>query len=319
MASATDNRDLKAEMIDHQKNKGGPEGMKLLEKVDGFFITEEWLVLETFTCGCYQGQNRYKVFDASGKVQLYKVNETTNCCLRECCGKHRPFTMHVMDESGSKEELMMIFHRRYAFCGWAVIPCCQSELYTHYMIDANGNPMSSRSEDNKIATVRVPWLGGCCTPTLDVTDRTGKSMGQIIGPFCCVSTFCGSDFGLHDATGARIGEVKKLQPENLREFVMQLETNAKNFKITFPDTMDPAFKMAVLASVFQLDFEFFEDDRSPTEGRCCDCYLCGWPCSCLPQSLVCCCCYATKKEREEAEKRKNQNKQGAPQTDDMGR
>jgi hypothetical protein len=48
----------------------------------GLFVEQEWEVLETMTCGCYEGYNKYKVMDGSGKVQLYKVKESTGCCWR---------------------------------------------------------------------------------------------------------------------------------------------------------------------------------------------------------------------------------------------
>jgi len=311
---------LAAEMIDRQKAGAHPAGLALLEKVDGLYVEQQWEVLETLTCGCYEGNNKYKVMDHSGKVQLYTVKETTACCWRYCCGEHRPFSMNVIDETGAKQQKMMVLERGYACCGWAVLPCCAHSVHAHYVVDAAGNEIHHHGSDTLIATVRVPWLGGCCFPTLNLEDRTGQHMGQITGPMCCVTDCCGADFTIKDAQGTKIGDLKKLSAKSLKGVVMEMETDADNFKITFPESLDPTMKMAILAALFQIDFSFFEDDRSPRECRCCDIYCCGWPMACFPKWMVCCCLYSSKKEREAALKKKQAGgHHGAPQENEMGR
>ena len=215
---------------------------------------------------------------------------------------------------------MMVLKRGYAWCGFAVCyPCCAHSVSAHYVVDTQGNPINHTGSDTLIAKVSVPFGGGCCTPTLNLSDRNDKHMGQITGPFCCVTDCCGADFSIKDADGKKIGELKKLSAKTLKGMVMELNTDADNFKITFPESLDPTFKMAILASLFQVDFSFFEDDRSPRECRCCDIYCCGWPMACFPKWMVCCCCYSSKKEREEAEKKKKQQGKGAPQETEMDR
>lgn len=287
-----------------------------MEKVDGLYVEQQWEVLETVTCGCYEGANRYKVSDGSGKVLLFTVKEDTTCCNRYCCGEHRPFTFNVYDESGPKPQRMMVFSRGFACCGWAVCPCCMHEVDAHYTIDAQGKTINHTSADTLIGRSSVPWAGGCFTPTLNLTDRDGANVGQILGPTCCVCDCCGADFGLNDKDGNKVGDIKKLSVKSMKGVVMEMSTDADNFKITFPQSMDPTTKMLVLASLFQIDFSFFEDDRSPRECRCCDLYCCGWAMACCPKCLVCCCCYASKKEREAAEKKKKEGG-GAPQAEDM--
>lgn len=267
------------------------------------------------TCGCWEGENRYKVYDQSGKVHLYSVREQTRCCWRYCCGEHRPFTLNVQDETGKESQKMMVLTRGFAWCGWAVCPCCQHTVKAHYMVDASGQSISSPSSDTLISTVTTPWGGGCFRPTLRIYDRTKAYKGEITGPFCCVMDCCGADFDIADENGAKVGEIKKIKADSLKGIVMELNTDADNFKITFPESLDPTLKMAILASLFQIDFMFFEDDRSPRECRCCDIYCCGWPCACFPRWMVCCCLYSSKKEREAAEKRKKEG--GAPQQDEM--
>jgi Scramblase len=225
--------------------------------------------------------------------------------------------MEVTDVTGSKDQKMMVLKRGYAFCGWAVCPCCIHSVSAHYVVDAAGQPINHTGSDTLIATIRVPWAGGCFTPTLNIEDRNGNYMGQVTGPCCCVTDCCGADFSIQDANGGKIGDIRKLGAGSLKDAVLELNTDADKFKISFPENLDPTMKMAILASLFQIDFSFFEDDRSPRECRCCDCYCCGWPMACFPKWMVCCCCYATKKEREAEEKKKK--KEGAPQDEEMGR
>ena len=99
--------------------------------------------------------------------------------------------------------------------------------------------------------------------------------------------------------------------------MMELETDADTFRISFPQAMPPQIKMGVLAGLFQIDFSFFEDNRSPRECRFCDIYCCGWPMACCPVWLACC-CYATKESREKAKKEKHRSN-GAPQAAEMDR
>jgi len=307
-------KNLAMDMITQQQDGGAPAGLAFLEKVNGLYIQQEWEVLETFTLGCYQGANRYTVMDHSGKVTLFTVKEETSCCNRSCCGKDRPFTMNINDETGTKRQRMMIVKRDYACCGWAVCPCCIHHLYVHYVVDAQGNPISHHGHDTLIAEVSVPWCGGCLVPTLDYKDRNGTFLGSMTGPCCCVTDFCGADFTITNKDGTEIGKLDKIRAKSIKDAVMEIETEADKFKITFPLELDPTFKMAILASLFQIDFAFFEDDRSPRECRFCDWYCCGFPCACFPKCFVCCCLFATKEDREKAEKKKEK---GAPQIEEM--
>jgi len=228
---------LANEMLERQKDGGAPAGLAMLEKVNGLYVEQQWEVLETVTCGCYEGANRYKVMDQSGKVHLYTVKEKTAWCWRYCCGEHRPFTMNVVDETGNKEQTMMVLKRGYACCGWAVCPCCQHSVHAHYVVDASGHPINHTGSDTLIATVRTPWLGGCCVPTLNLHDRNDVYMGQITGPVCCVADCCGADFSITDKESKKIGELKKLSAKTLKGVVMELNTDADNFKITFPESL----------------------------------------------------------------------------------
>ena len=258
---------MQMEMIENQQNGGAAAGLQFLEKVDGLYVEQQWEVLETVTCGCYEGSNRYRVMDSSGKVLLFTVKENTTCCNRYCCGEHRPYTMNVYDESGKKPVRMMVFKRGFAFCGWAVCPCCIHETSAHYTIDNEGKEIHHTGIDTLVGHAKVPWAGGCFTPTLNLSNRDGQFLGQILGPTCCVCDCCGADFGITDAQGNKVGELKKLSVKTLKGVVMETTTDADNFQITFPVEMDPTTKMLILAALFQIDFSFFEDDRSFRECR----------------------------------------------------
>lgn len=300
-----------------QGASNAPAGLAMLQRVDGLFVEQEWEVLETMTLGCYEGYNKYKVYDRSGKVQLFSVKENTTCCYRQTCGEHRPFTMNIFDETGKNKQKMMVLKRGYACCGWAVCPCCIHSLKAHYVVDAEGKEIHHTGSDTLIATVRVPWGGNCFTPQLILDDREGKTMGWINGPLCCVTDCCGADFTIFDNEGKTMGNLKKLKAGTATDVYMEMTTDSDKFRMTFPETLDPTLKMAILASLFQLDFQFFEDERGFREAHCCDCYICGWSMACFPKCCVCsCCCYATKEEREKAEKAKHK---GAPQDNGMDR
>jgi len=305
------------QVMENQISGGKAMGLPMLLKVDGFYVEQQWEVLETVTCGCYEGANRYKVMDRSGKVQLFAVKEKTGFCWRYCCGEHRPFTMHVNDVTGAKDQKMAVFKRPYHCCQWAVIPCCLPTVHAHYTVDETGRTIGT-SHDTLIATMRTPWCGGCFSPTYDVYDRDNAYQARITGPFCCICDFCGADFSIENAAGNHIGTLKKLGAKTARDVVTELNTDADTFRVEFPIELGPEIKLGILATLFHIDFSFFEDERSPRECKCCDIYCCGVPMACCPKYCACC-CYATKQAREKAKKDKLRANKGAPQNGEMDR
>jgi hypothetical protein len=285
-------------------------GLQILNSLDGLYVHQEWEILEQLT-NWYEASNEYSVFDKDGKVRLFKAKEKTCCCYRLCCGENRGFRIKVYDQTGSKDKAMMVIKRKYRCCGCAIFPCCAHRVDVHLLVDEDGNEIAHESSDTLISRIQVPWFhGGCCVPTWHISDDEGVHKGTIKGPCCFVCDCCGSDFGITDPNGNHIGKIDKLAPKSLKSLAIEMATDADYFKIDFNKDLEPSIKMAILASTLQIDFTFFEDSRGPYQGRCCDVWLCGWPCPCMPGCLCCCC-------KSDDEKKKKEKEKGAPESEEM--
>lgn len=271
------------------------QALKLLDRSNGFFVQQEWEVLEYVT-SCWEQQNEYQIFDKSGNLRLFTAREDTACCWRICCGEHRPFSFNVNDITkaarNEKGKKALVFNRSFRCCGCALIPGCAHQVDVHYMVDNKTlKSLGSTSKYTRAARVRVPFGGGCCWPRYNLEDYAGVATGFITGPFCFVCDCCGADFQIHDAEGERIGHIEKLRPANLREMAFELETEADNYQVKFEKEDIPFnIKLATLAATFLIDFNFFEDSRGLRQCRCCDMYLCGYALACVPACFCTYCC-----------------------------
>lgn len=276
-------------------------GLKVLDEVDAFLVNQKIEIIESMMLSWYESGNRYDVFNGNGKIKLFEAKEKTNCCWRHCCSENRPFTIKLYD--GDKKVLTM--RRGFKGCGFAPL-CCAHKIRVDYMLDDQGQELSSTSSATKISTVEVPFChGGCCFPTLYIKDRTGDHLATVSGsnPFVC--DCCGADFSIKDKHGKKIGELEKLGVDGVRSLAKELATDADNFKVTFPKDLENGVKLALIAALLQIDFSFFEDSRTIATGRCCDMYCCGWPISCLPAwliGIICCqyCCNSDDKKEKGA-------------------
>lgn len=239
------------------------QALKFLRKDNGFVVQQEWELLEYITT-CYEQQNEYKIFDRRGKLQLMEANEKTSLCCRLCCTEHRPFTFRFDDvvnsERNKSGKKALVISRRFRCWGCACFPCCAHEVDMHYMVDhKTAKPLGSTSQYTRAARVRVPWMGGCFSPTYYLEDYAGKRMATIAGPCCLVCDCCGAEFKIHDTKGKHIGHISKLRPQNLRELGYELETEADNYQVRFDDGVAVPFnlKLATLAATFLIDFNFF--------------------------------------------------------------
>lgn len=260
---------------------------------NGFYVQQNWEGAEALV-SCYEQKNTYEVSNYTNNSRnkgnhYFDAEETTSLCPRLCCGENRPFFFKLI--SNAQDKVALTFSRSYRVCGCAAIPGCAHKVN---ISDDNGD---------KKAQVRVPFCGGFIWPTynLEEIDENGnvKLMGYVTRDAlcpCCICDFCGVSFDIKNEQGQPVGKLHKLAPANIREALLECYTEADRYKVDFravqpkedwekPIDLSENFKNAVLASVFQIDFNFFEDHRGPCEGHCCDVYCCGYAVPCLP------CCF----------------------------
>lgn len=229
----------------------------------------------------YEGANKYKVLDPSGK-EMYFVAEESNCCYRLCCNPSHPMKLHVTDMAGQK---IMTMDRPWAY------NCCLLECGNmcglHKMNVFMGD---NDDEDNRIGSVSMPICGGGCAPTLEIKDKGDNVQAKVVGPYCCISDLCGAKFEVKGPNDEPFGAVEKLGVDSVAGAVQEALTDADNYNISFPQQLPVEFKALMMGSLLLLDYMFFESEGAfeidPCNGTCkfklCDCYLCGCiiPCTC---------------------------------------
>lgn len=232
---------------------------------NGYYIQQQWEGAEALV-SCYEQKNFYEVSNYTNNSRnkgnhYFDAQETTSLCPRLCCGENRPFSFKLI--SNTEDKVALTFDRGYRLCGCAAIPGC-------------GHKVNVKNDlDEKVAQVRVPFCGGCIIPTyyLEEPDADGNmvKIGEVTRSNLCpclVCDFCGAKFDIKNSEGDVVGVMEKLAPGNIREALLECYTEADRYKVNFREVqpeedwekeleLSANFKHAVLASVFQVDFNFF--------------------------------------------------------------
>ena len=161
---------------------------------------------------------------------MYWAQENTECCSRQCCGAHRPFTINIHDPTGkSVMHLTRPVRLNTAWCCCLLpINCCflQDMLVT----DINNAPIG-----------RVVQRYALCQPWFDLEDETGAVLASIRGPYCTWACFGDVRFELLEPKSRQpVGSVTKRWSGVVREDFL---SNADNFICVFP--MDISIKTKV--------------------------------------------------------------------------
>jgi hypothetical protein len=77
---------------------GCPQGLEYLASLDQIFVVQNACLLEAFTD--WETNNKYALYNKLGQQFLYAMEET-DCCMRQCCGPYRGFTIHVVDNTNT--------------------------------------------------------------------------------------------------------------------------------------------------------------------------------------------------------------------------
>ncbi|XP_064603932.1 phospholipid scramblase 2-like isoform X2 [Liolophura sinensis] len=78
---------------------GCPPGLEYLTQVDQLLVQQQVELFELFTN--WETKNKYRVSNSLGQ-QVYFAAEESDTCMRQCCGPHRGFVMHITDNLGQE-------------------------------------------------------------------------------------------------------------------------------------------------------------------------------------------------------------------------
>lgn len=245
------------------------ESLKITQKVDAD---------EVFTGGCWEKQNRYKLYIPGSDKKIYKAKEESQCFSRVCCAPYHELKVHIEPHEHGYEEYRM---EKPFTCGCcAFIDICRPSANIY------------RKRDEKlVGRIQRPACGGCFTPTLDIFDGNNKQTGKVLGPMCCISPFCESSFKYVDMADKETGaQITREYPGCCQACC----TDADDFTMKFDQNQNEDARATMIGTMLLLDFMHFEDDKAFT---CCtddslcklrvgDFYCCGCkvPCTiCIPR------------------------------------
>ncbi|XP_023609536.1 phospholipid scramblase 2-like [Myotis lucifugus] len=213
-----------------------PPGLEYLSQVDEILIHQQIDLLEVIIH--IETNNKYEIKNSLGQ-KIYFVTEDNNCCTRNTCGAHRPFTMRILDLMGRE----VITLERPLRCGYCCCPCCLQEIKIYA---PPGTPIGY------VIQTKHPYV-----PKFTIQNENKKDILRIIGPFFACKCCGDVDF-----------EIKSLNEENVigkiskkwTGFVREACTDYSDFDIQFPLDLDVKMKAVMLGACFLIDFMFFEDN-----------------------------------------------------------
>ncbi|XP_060570995.1 phospholipid scramblase 1-like [Ruditapes philippinarum] len=216
---------------------GCPPGLEYLAQVDKLVIKEQPNIIEMVAHA--EQENVYNIFNASGQ-QVYRANEESDTCHRQCCRANRGFIMHVTDNLNNEVIRMDRVFRCVSYPCFSCIGCCAHRV----------------NVEAPVGTVigYVKRKPSFCTPLFAIMDADDNEVLVISGPGCiCQGCHCDVDFNISSGE-SDVGKIVKLAPQDLQEMFSTADT----FSLNFPMNLDVKQKALLFGATFLIDFLYFE-------------------------------------------------------------
>jgi len=212
-----------------QRSENGLQLLNQFKNLDTFLVKQQVETFEVITG--IETENKYQVLGAKGGSPQFgpvMALEKSSFMWRCLCKNRRPWTIRL-DEAPHG----LILERPFR---WTM-----QEVRVY-----------AGSEKQYLGMVKRSCAGFPFQRNFSLTDASGEPVLQIYSPFFSF----GWNFDLQDLDGTSLGKIKKEWAGVMQE----LFTDADNFGVSFPERLPPSVKALVLASVFLIDFCFFEDN-----------------------------------------------------------
>lgn len=275
-----------------------------LSNVTNFEVYQGKWIMEAATCGCvpnsYSIRNRDNTDPMTNPVLV--VEEQSDCCCRCCCHPHQPVllkfynvaTVNRVDpvqcccftctdekyqpipdkNSGAimtmeRPGLCSKFHNCFVCC-----ECCQDEVVLHAgdVGDFKDNKPGTIDMATAIASAKVPILGGGCTPTVNIMDRTNGQENQfavVEGPMCfggLKDLLCDTVFKISKQPGKSgdLGEIRKEKPEGCNECCRAMCSDSDTYQVNLNAgaNLSAQQKAVLLGEAIHIDYMWFDADQS---------------------------------------------------------
>lgn len=223
-----------------------PVGLEALDSLNKIVVKQKKELLEALTG--WETNNKYVILNPQGQLLFYAF-EKTDTCMRLCCGAQRGFTIHIVNSMNQEVLRISREFKCYAGCCWCAGFC---EACSHIV-------QISLPTSEVLGYVKQG--GSCWSPYYNVLDENLSKIMEIRGP-CCIFDGpccpCESTFQILANDGNQIGKVEKIYSG----FVQEMFTDADNFFIEFPPTLNIKAKSTLIGALFLIDFMYFEKQQS---------------------------------------------------------
>jgi len=250
---------------------GGGAGLGRLAGCNKLTIQQKVQMLEAVSMGCIEQPNSYDVFDQNNQ-KIFVVEEKSGQLTRCCCAPDHTLSLqvHQVDPMGNKVGGAMTIDRpgcvfdKPCIGNAALMDACLQEITVLPGI-VEGDP-GDLPKQMQMGGAKMPTLGGCTTPTLDIFDAQGAEVAKIEAGGTCPSVFGGCTEFCCDQpynvmmNGQQIGAITKMKPKNMESAMAEMFTDADTFSMEFPPDLPVEQKARLLASLLLLDYMFFERD-----------------------------------------------------------
>jgi len=228
---------------------GCPPGLEYLTHVDQIIVKQQVELLEAFTG--WEQANKYKIMNSMGQ-QIYFAAEESGCCMRQCCGANRSFTIHIHDNMS--QEVLRV-SREFKCCA----SCCGSWCAC---IGACSNDVEVTTPNGEVIG-KIKQECSFWKPRFRIKTPEGGTVAYINGPCCQCSGPCCPDIKFHVTDSSDTTEIGKICKK--WSGVKEIFTDADNFSISFPMDMDVRMKSTFIGALFLIDFMYFEDNNKDNQ------------------------------------------------------
>ncbi|XP_003742678.1 phospholipid scramblase 2 [Galendromus occidentalis] len=222
----------------------GPLGY--LAAVDQLLIKQEIHLVEVVAN--VQTNVKFDILNNQGQL-VYRAEENSEFCQRNCGGPARGFTIFIKDLMGSD---VIALRRDCRCCGCCFPCCCLQEM----IVEAPPGYCVGR--------IKEDWT--FCTPSFTIRDERDEAVYKVSSRCCpgAKGLHINSDvhFKVEDVTSSHeIGHIVK----EWGGVIQEIYTRATNFNVSFPMHLCVQHKAILLSVAFLLNFMYFQ--QTPAQFR----------------------------------------------------
>eukprot|EP01084_Bolivina_argentea_P136639 240641_1 len=223
--------------------------LSFLDGLDEIYIQQPFRSSEFCIEACcgWEIENKYTAYkinkESNTITGLFELIEESNCCLRQCCGNNRPFTLRGKIQD---TEINIFRIERPFRCGWICCSplCCCGRAY----IEIYANNIF-------IGSVREMCICCNCKINYSIHNANGDEICQL-QRFCIICDAIQTGFDILIDGQETDKKITKLFSGLLKE----LFTSNDNYLVEFPNKLKSREnKLLLIGASMLLEYKYFEN------------------------------------------------------------